>query len=282
MAKKYANRPAFTAKDVFASMETAPDWMKKKKRHLLEAHPIGQTGVMVTTTWGYVNQRWLEKTKDGFKSRSVHTYVPSGTILVPRYVPVEDWEIEVIKKSKTPLEYFGIRLWIDQYYILILMQDDNLEAAIRQQEHIGDTYNNVPKTQTRSFANYFRALTIERIVSRIERRKTRLEKARDYIELSLKERRDSLTLIIKNSPAFTGKDDAGSHKTSAANALISAIRTCEEFPMRPVGKNLRIAKISLLAAIRHLELGGIEKAKFYIEKAILRMVYPREEVLKNN
>lgn len=283
MTKKYRNRPAFSAADVRASMEIAPHWLKRQNRHLLEAIPIGQTGVWVTTTWGYVWKRWLEIEKGKgtknrllkdikYKIRSRLVYIKIGTLLVPRFKEVSDLEIAILKNSLKDtglnINDLGIRLWIDRYYQPILMRVDNLEATIRQQKHIIDTYDDIPEPQTKTFADYFRSLTIERIKINIDRRKNRLEDARAFVEEHIKINRLMLeNLLLEISEVDNKVID---------EMLADAIRVCEECPMRPVGENIRWAKVSLFAAQRHQKAGRTSKVMKFVEKAIKKMVYPRE------
>lgn len=276
MAKKHKDRPILYACNVFEARETVPEWLG---RVMLPATPIGQTGVLVVTNYGYVRQMWFDKKG---KPRSRHTYVKSGTILVPTFRDVSPEEGKAIGEENW--NTFGVKFFFETFSLkrLCFMQVDDLDAAIRQQDYIIDTYRTVPKSKTVKFLDYFfeitsGSLTSQKIVRRVDRRRTRLVMTRDYTEASLRQRNGSLTNVILFSPVFQDAN-TNSHKETLITVLRNSVRLCGEFPMRPVGKNMRSAKRSLLAAIRRLKRNETREARKLIETAIKKMVYPKEVV----
>ena len=280
MAKKDKETPYLYGGQVFASQDLKPAWLKG--RSLLEFCPVGHSGVLVVTNWGYAQKRWIEpRDNEPPKPRSRQTYVKKGTILVPRFYDVSESEVIALQKSLKGSQFnindLGIRLYGIKYQRLGLMEVEDLEAAIRQQEHILENYYDLPEVDTTDFAVYFRVMCTQRITRRVEKRKSCLEKARDHIEARLREKRSSLPSIAKKILDLASSENTESHKKSIINSLQSGIRLCDEFPMRPVGKNMRSAKRALAAAIRHLQIDDLKGASKLVEKAETKLFYPREQ-----
>jgi hypothetical protein len=165
--KKHSDRPALRAYDVAR-------WIANG---ILEVSRVRGERILILINAKSVRQTWLQKTKSGqIRKRTAVTYLRKGIFLVPMWYEVPDWEIEILKKSGITVEQANPLLIIhlkDKYLRLGFMQDEDLDHALRQQNHVLDTYfTKTDKLLKDNFPALSEALTSEqRIVDKIEIRR---------------------------------------------------------------------------------------------------------------
>ena len=264
--KTHPNRPGLRAVEVRR-------WVQKG---ILSVRRVKLTPVFYLISGKTVRQTWLSRSrshKGKIERKTATTYLRRGIFLVPRWRPVARWEINYLESRGMAMKSQGILFLESAYRQLTFMQVDDLDHAQRQQDHILENYLGVDFLRSHLPELMITLLAQEIIVDKTIKRNTGVESLQTNLEVTLHQLRISLKSILENA---LSKDELTPEKTrTIASYLRSVIRTCDQFPFRPVGRKLQYAVRSLTLAASHLKSGKRKLARERLKSALKNLEYTK-------
>lgn len=262
--KKHKTRPALRAIDVLR-------WIDKK---ILPVKRVKGTQILYLLSWKVVLQSWVRRNqKRQIKKETARTYLRVGIFLVPIWQKVPLWEIKYLQsQGQNPL-IRGIILFKGVYLRLAYMQVEDLDHAIRQQDHVIDNYLNVYiKKDFPQLVNELQRQ--DEILQKVGERKMGAESLLTHIKLCLRSYNRSLGSILANAPIFKHGNFQEKDRQTIISALQNIIKECRSFSFRPICHRLRFARRSLTLAIEHIKNDNFRLAKARLKAALKNLEYP--------
>jgi hypothetical protein len=265
--KKYANRPALRAVDVCR-------WVGKE---IFEIKRIKDTTIFYSTCGKTVRQTWVRKTRRGeIKKLSALTYLRKGIFLTPVWQIVPDWEIKYLQEKQiNPRDIGSIFFKRRGYVRLAFRQVEDLDHAIRQQDHIIDNYLSLDflKVQLPELIDIL--ISHAQIIHKTTLNKVGVESSQVILKNLLLSYQRSLRSILENAPTFRN-NNTPKNTEILSNVLAKIVKECRNHKFRPVGRRLEHAARSLERAVIHIQNNRLALAQARIKSALKNLEYPEE------
>lgn len=264
--KKHKNRPALMAIDVVR-------WLNK---NIFPVKRIAGTAILYLTKEKTVRQTWLVKSGKKVKQKTAVTYLKKGIFLVPIWQNVPDWLMEYLRERGLNPKALNIIRLENRHLRLAFMQDEDLDHARRQQNHVLDEYLDGSPILKETLEELAKVLHEKaEIVDKIKERKVGIDKFQTKLIISLRSYRKSIQSIVANSPLFK-KNFSEKDKKTIINTLRRIARECLKLAVRPISGRMHRAAFSIECAIRNIDKCQFYQAKKCLESAVRNLVYPEE------
>lgn len=265
MAKKHRGRPALRAVQIWGLIVGGG----------INTHQVPNSPILILVKGKTVWQKWLGRRKDKTVVRkSAATYIRKGTLFVPIWYTVPRWEMDYYRNEQINFAALGIREIRGRYMRLCYMQVEDLDHALRQQDHVLDQYFDLKGKKVSDFASLLDLMArAERIRKKVELRKMCLTVSYNHLQADLKSIRRSVRNLATNAPIFLGKSTEASQQ-AVTSTLTKYAATLREYPMRPVGTRLLWAARSLDLAVGHIQNGRTRLALDRLKAALKNLEYP--------
>lgn len=261
--KKYRNRPAIP-------FHTITNMVMRGSIQTTFMHTRGLF-VFRLTKGCHVYQTWISLKNKIVTHNHARTYLRKGIFLIPIWLKVSDWQMAYYKQQKTDLASISIYKFDNQWYKACYMQVDDIDRAIRQQEHISNRYQRIVYLFTNIDDVAYRVIETMRYID--DRRQT-LCGLKKRAQGTLSDYSYSLQSIINNSPLFASNNQ--NNKTTISIVIQRIINGCksDNLYFNPIYRRLYGASLSLQRALFYIEKNDFKRAKERIEKALENLEYP--------
>lgn len=267
----YLKKMARVVKRAFSSKEI--DQLRKSGQ--LKVEIISGTAILRVTEYTRVWQTYFNRKKTKRIGQRVGLKV--GSFLVPHRQIVTKKELDFWQKSKKSLEDLGIFQQEDgRYYKYIFNRPADLDRAHRQQGYILKFYGRSDFESTDKLLETLSDPQKE-IVKRVENRRQTTKYLIEETFAAIELWRENIQSILDYAPLWTAEYANIEDIVKLANTLRRYSKMFFKIRFKPVEKNLRFARQSLLCAVNNLEADRFKYAKKNLASAIKNLEYPKEE-----